>query len=95
MVRTWKHPLAPTPSPPSAARTAASADVSRAHRQLDELRRLCAAGAVSRAVDLAHQHCAEHGADDEVLALLAGAIAAFGASGEVRDRYAEIVSGGR
>lgn len=42
----------------------------RRRRQLDELCDLCRRGAVSRAVDLAFEHFACFGRDDDVVALL-------------------------
>ena len=62
----------------------------RRQRQLDELRCLCGAGAVARAVDLAYAHFADFGPDEAVVALLAEAVA--GADDGVRARFAELVT---
>jgi hypothetical protein len=48
--------------------------MARRQRQADELRELCRSGSLARAVDLAFQHVAEFGPDDELLALLADAV---------------------
>ena len=67
--------------------------MSRRQRQLDELRCLCGAGAVARAVDLAHQHFADFGPDDDVLEMLGQWIDAGEAPDEVRRRYADLLTG--
>ena len=46
--------------------------MSRRQRQFNELRDLCAAGGVVRAIDLAFEHFAQFGRDDEIIDLLAG-----------------------
>ena len=48
--------------------------MTRRQRQLDELRALCRAGRVARAVDLAFEHVACFGRADQVVALLRDAI---------------------
>ncbi|MEO5899958.1 MAG: hypothetical protein ABIR68_07455 [Ilumatobacteraceae bacterium] len=48
--------------------------MSRRQRQLDELRDLCCSGAVLRAIDLAFEHFARFGRDDDIIGLLADAI---------------------
>jgi hypothetical protein len=48
--------------------------MTRQQRQLDELRALCAEGRVGRAVDLAFEHFARFGSDDDVLAMLLDAV---------------------
>jgi hypothetical protein len=68
--------------------------VSRRQRELDALRDLCRAGSVSRAVDLAFEHFAAFGRDDEVVALLADAIAGVTRSEETRRRFAELARKG-
>jgi len=64
--------------------------VPRRRHQLDELRDLCRAGRVSRAVDLACEHFAVFGRDDAVVDLLAAAIEQSGGSAAVRRRFAEL-----
>ena len=64
--------------------------MSRRQRQLDELRDLCRAGAVVRAVDLAFEHFAHFGRDDEIIDLLADAIERGAAAGPARHRLAEL-----
>ena len=65
---------------------------SRRRRQLDELRALCRSGgaALSRAIDLAFQHFAEFGYDDDVVNLLTEAGQRAEAAGDVRRRLAEL-----
>lgn len=48
--------------------------MSRQQRQVDQLRALCAAGHVARAVDLAFEHFATFGRDDRVIDLLTQAV---------------------
>ena len=48
--------------------------MSRRQRQLQALRDLCRQGAVARAVDLAFEHFAAFGRDDEIVQLLALAL---------------------
>lgn len=67
--------------------------MSRRQRQIDELRCLCGAGAVDRAVDLAHQHFADFGPDAEVLRLLGDTIGAAETPEELRRRYADLLIG--
>ena len=67
--------------------------MSRRQRQLDELRGLCRAGAVVRAIDLAFAHFADFGPDDDVVALLAGAVDRAAAPVSVRRRFAELTAG--
>jgi hypothetical protein len=69
--------------------------MSRRQRHLDELRHLCGAGAVDRAIDLALQHFADFGPDDEVISLLAAAVARCDIPDHVRRRYVELVTAGR
>ena len=64
--------------------------MSRRQRQLDELRDLCRSGAVARAVDLAFEHVAAFGPDDDIIVLLAGAIERLEAPDGVRRRFAEL-----
>jgi hypothetical protein len=46
----------------------------RRRRQLDELRSLCGTGSVARAIDLAFEHFARFGQDDDVVVLLEAAV---------------------
>jgi hypothetical protein len=64
--------------------------MSRRLRQFNELRDLCCAGAVVRAIDLAFEHFAYFGRDDEVIDLLAQAMEDSDAAGRVRQRFAEL-----
>jgi hypothetical protein len=62
----------------------------RRQRQLDELHDLCRSGGVARAVDLAFEHFAIFGRDDEVVDLLADAIEAAKVPEDVRRRFVEL-----
>jgi len=62
----------------------------RRQRQLDELRDLCRSGTVVRAIDLAFEHFAYFGRDDEIIDLLAGAIEHVDAPERARQRFAEL-----
>ena len=64
--------------------------MSRRQRQLDELRDLCRSGATIRAVDLAFEHFALFGWDDEIVDLLADAIDHGEAAAPARRRFAEL-----
>jgi hypothetical protein len=64
--------------------------MSRRQRQLDELRDLCRSGAVARAIDLAFEHFADFGHDDDSVVLLAEAIERTDARENVRRRFAEL-----
>ena len=64
--------------------------MSRRQRQLAELRALCGSGRVARAVDLAFEHVAAFGPDEEVVALLADAIEQLAPAASVRQRFAEL-----
>jgi hypothetical protein len=68
--------------------------MSRRQRQIDELRCLCGTGAVGRAVDLAHQHFADFGRDDDVIRMLDDLIEAAGVPEELRRRYADLTARG-
>ena len=63
----------------------------RRQRQLDELRSLCRSSAtLARAIDLAFQHFAEFGRDDEIVHLLAEAVLSIDTPNEARRRFAEL-----
>jgi uncharacterized protein (DUF111 family) len=64
--------------------------VSRRQRQLDALRDLCRAGAVDHAVDLAFEHFAAFGRDDEIVDVLGVAIDEAHAAEELCRRFAEL-----
>jgi hypothetical protein len=64
--------------------------MSRRQRQFNELRDLCSGGGVVRAIDLAFEHFAHFGRDDEIVDLLAGAIEDAGVAGRTRQRFAEL-----
>lgn len=64
--------------------------MSRRQRQLDELGDLYRSGAVARAIDLAFEHFADFGRDDDIVDLLADAIEHTEAPEDVRRRFAEL-----
>ena len=64
--------------------------MSRRQRQFNELGDLCSAGAVVRAIDLAFEHFAHFGCDDDLIELLARAIEHTDATGPTRQRFAEL-----
>jgi hypothetical protein len=59
-------------------------------RQSDQLRDLCYAGAVVRAVDLAFEHFAHFGRDDEIIEILTHAMESPDVAGRTRRRFAEL-----
>jgi hypothetical protein len=65
-------------------------DMSRRQRQSNELRDLCCAGAVARAIDLAFEHFAHFGCDGEIIDLLAQAMEDTDVAGRARLRFAEL-----
>jgi hypothetical protein len=67
-------------------------DMSRRQRQSNELRDLCVAGDVSRAIDLAFEHFARYGRDDDIVAVLGRSVASAGVVGPVRQRFADLCS---
>ncbi len=64
--------------------------MSRRQRQFNELCDLCSAGAVVRAIDLAFEHFACFGRDDEIIELLVHAIEHTDAAARARQRFAEL-----
>ena len=64
--------------------------MSRRQRQSDQLRHLCGTGAVTRAIDLAFEHFANFGRDDELIDLLAQALVGSDVAGRARQRFAEL-----
>jgi hypothetical protein len=62
----------------------------RRQRQLDELRHLCRSGAVVRAIDLAFEHFAHFGRDDDIVGLLADAIERSEAPERARRLFTEL-----
>jgi len=66
--------------------------MSRRQRQFDELQGLCSAGAVARAIDLAFEHFAHFGRDDEIIDLLAQAIDVADVAARAQQRFAELCS---
>jgi nicotinic acid phosphoribosyltransferase len=64
--------------------------MTRRTRQHAELRRLCAEGQLARAVDLAFEHFADCGPDDEILTALADALDRRQVTAAVRARFAEL-----
>jgi hypothetical protein len=69
--------------------------MSRRQRQLDELRELCRTGAVAHAIDLAFEHFAQFGRDDEILGLLAAEVENTATPGPARQRLAELCASHR
>ncbi|MCU1352446.1 MAG: hypothetical protein JWM05_1655 [Acidimicrobiales bacterium] len=68
--------------------------MSRRQRQRDQLRALCDSGALSRAIDLAFEHFADFGRDDDVLRLLGDAIERAAGPAGVRRRFADLRDSG-
>jgi hypothetical protein len=64
--------------------------MSRRQRQRDELRELCHSGSLIRAIDLAFEHFADFGRDDDIVVLLADALEHTAAPEGVRRRFAEL-----
>ena len=64
----------------------------RRSRQLAELRALCGSGSIDRAVDLAFEHFACFGQNEEVVVLLSDVIARTNQPERVRARFAELCS---
>jgi hypothetical protein len=64
--------------------------MSRRQRQCNELRDLCSAGAVGRAIDLAFEHFALFGRDEEITDLLNRAIHGADTDRRARQRFAEL-----
>lgn len=64
--------------------------MSRRQRQFDQLRDLCSAGAIVRAIDLAFEHFAHFGRDGEILDLLAQAVEQADCGEPACQRFAEL-----
>jgi len=64
--------------------------MTRRQRQRDELLELCRSGPLVRAIDLAFEHFAAFGPDDEIVNLLTEAIHRVPASPATRRRLAEL-----
>lgn len=64
--------------------------VTRRTRQHAELRHLCSEGQVARAIDLAFEHFADFGSDEELVAVLAAALDGSAASPVLRVRFEEL-----
>ncbi|HYD10539.1 MAG TPA: hypothetical protein VEA78_10580 [Acidimicrobiales bacterium] len=62
----------------------------RRRRQLEQLRDLCRRGAVVRAIDLAFEHFACFGQDDDVVVLLEAVVSRTGGDRELGTRLAEL-----
>ena len=69
--------------------------MTRRQRQLDELRDLCRSGAAARAIDLAFEHFADFGRDDDIVDLLADALERTDAPEDVLRRFAELCASQR
>jgi len=64
--------------------------MSRRDRQRAELERLCDAGALARAVDLAFAHFADYGLDQHILDLLSARLDRTGTTPALRRRFSEL-----
>ncbi len=64
--------------------------MSRRQRQFNELRDLCCGGDVARAIDLAFEHFAHFGRDDQIVDLLARAVEDADVATRVGQRFAEL-----
>jgi hypothetical protein len=64
--------------------------MSRRQTQCNQLRELCAGGRVARAIDLAFEHFAHFGRDDEIIDLLARAIDVADVARPAQQRFAEL-----
>ena len=69
--------------------------MTRRERQLDELRALCAIGAIGRAIDLAYEYFADFGPDGDISVLIAGAMEHPGVPDSIRRRFAELLASQR
>ena len=65
-------------------------DMSHRQRQSNQLRDLCHAGAVVRAIDLAFEHFAHFGRDDDIIEMLTHAMEDPDVAGCARRRFAEL-----
>ena len=65
-------------------------NMSRRQRQVDQLRALCRAGMLGRAVDLAFEHFAEFGRDHDLIEELAAATGSAEVPDDVRRRFDEL-----
>ena len=64
--------------------------MTRQQRQIVQLRALCAAGQVGRAVDLAFEHFATFGRDDHIIDVLTAAVDPNAAGAALRLRLGEL-----
>ena len=69
--------------------------MTRRQRQLDELRGLCSIGAIARSIDLAYEHFADFGPDDDIPILIAEAMEHAEVSDGIRRRFAELLASQR
>jgi hypothetical protein len=67
----------------------------RSERQAQEICALCDRGALSRAIDLAYQHFADFGRNDQVLDVIADAIERTPVAPAVRRRFVDLRSSHR
>jgi hypothetical protein len=65
-------------------------DMSLRQRQSNQLRELCCAGAVVRAIDLAFEHFAHFGRDDQIIEMLSHAMEDPDIAGRAHRRFAEL-----
>ena len=65
-------------------------DMSLRQRQSNQLRDLCCAGSLVRAIDLAFEHFAQFGRDDEILNMLSHALEDPNVASCARRRFAEL-----
>lgn len=66
--------------------------MTRRQRQLDELGALCTSGAIGHAIDLAYEHFADFGPDNNVTDLIANAMEHVAVASGIHRRFAELLS---
>lgn len=69
--------------------------MTRRERQLDELRALCAIGAIGRAIDLAYEYFADFGPDGDISVLIAEAMEHAEVPDSIRHRFAQLITAQR
>ena len=80
------------PGQPQVSGEPHAAPMSRSQRQVEELRALCECGSLRRAVDLAFQHFADFGRNEEVLVFIADAIERTPVPAAIRRRFLDLQS---
>ncbi len=66
--------------------------MTRRQRQLDELRTLCSIGAIGRAIDLAYEHFADFGPDDNIAVLISEALEQAEVPASIRSKFTELLA---